>query len=104
MGIGMGMGMGMARQMSEALGAGAGGSATPPPLPGSEPQAFFVAVDGRQQGPFVLSALQERAAAGTLTRDTLVWRQGMANWTPAGDVGDLASVFANVPPPLPPGA
>ncbi|MBK8907140.1 MAG: SPFH domain-containing protein [Rhodospirillales bacterium] len=102
-GIGMGMGFGMARQMSDALAPGApGAAATPPPLPGSEPQAFFVAIDGQQQGPFILQALEERAASGILTRETLVWRQGMASWTPAGDVADLANVFAKVPPPLPP--
>jgi hypothetical protein len=37
-----------------------------------------------------------------LNRDTLVWRNGLAQWVAAGSVSDLAAVFANVPPPLPP--
>jgi hypothetical protein len=37
-----------------------------------------------------------------LTRETLVWAQGMANWVPAGQVPDLAALFAHAPPPLPP--
>ena len=37
----------------------------------------------------------------SFTRQTLVWKQGMANWTPAESVPDLANLFAAVPPPLP---
>jgi len=48
--------------------------------------------------------LQAHASAGRLTRETLVWRQGMAGWTPAGQVPELAELFAAVPPPLPPSA
>ena len=47
------------------------------------------------------------AAMGTTTRDSLVWKQGMAEWRRAGDVGELASVFGGVPagmPPIPPTA
>jgi hypothetical protein len=31
-----------------------------------------------------------------------VWKAGMAQWAKAGDVPELASLFANVPPPVPP--
>jgi hypothetical protein len=41
-------------------------------------------------------------ADGSLTRDTLAWKQGMAAWTPAGEVPELAALFAAAPPPLPP--
>jgi membrane protease subunit (stomatin/prohibitin family) len=74
-------------------------SAGPPPLPTAE---WFVGVGGQQQGPFDLAALAAQAAAGTLSRDTLVWRNGMAAWTAAGQVPELGSAFASVPPPLPP--
>jgi hypothetical protein len=42
------------------------------------------------------------AAMGEITRDTLVWREGMGAWTKAGDVPDLSGLFGAVPPPLPP--
>ncbi|HEX8692617.1 MAG TPA: SPFH domain-containing protein [Longimicrobium sp.] len=101
-GMGAGLGFGLAQQMAGALGGQQpqGGGAAPPPLPGQAP--FFVAVDGQQTGPHGIDALRQQAAGGTLTRETLVWRQGMAQWTPAGEVSELASVFAAVPPPLPP--
>ena len=71
----------------------------PPPLPNAA--AWFVGVNGQQAGPFDLSALSAKAASGELTRDSLVWKQGMAGWVAAGTVGELSGVFGAVPPPLP---
>lgn len=108
-GMGLGMGIGMAGAMGAALGAGgaaggsggASGAAGPPPLPG--PAApWFAAIAGAQAGPFDLDAMRSRAGTGEVTRDSLVWRQGMAEWRRAGDLPELASIFAG-PPPLPPG-
>jgi membrane protease subunit (stomatin/prohibitin family) len=100
-GMGMGMGFAMANQMARSMAEPppAGGPA-PPPLP-TEVQ-FHVAVGGQQAGPFGLPAIEQKIAAGEITRDTLVWRPGMAEWTKAGEVDDLKTRFASVPPPLPP--
>jgi hypothetical protein len=57
---------------------------------------------GKQAGPFDNNALRGHAAMGEITRDTLVWREGMGAWTKAGDVPDLSGLFGAVPPPLPP--
>jgi hypothetical protein len=100
-GAGLGMGVAMAGPIAQAMaGQQATPIATPPPIPGAA--AYFVAVGGQRTGPFDLQALSGQANSGTLTPQTLVWTQGMANWTPAGQVPALAQVFANVPPPLPP--
>jgi hypothetical protein len=48
-----------------------------------------------------MDELQRQAQSGQLTRATLVWTQGMAKWTAAGDVAELTPLFANLPPPLP---
>jgi hypothetical protein len=64
--------------------------------------AFHVAANGQQTGPFDLAALQQQAASGGLTRASLVWKAGMAQWAKAGEVPELAPLFANVPPPVPP--
>jgi len=101
--MGLGAGVVMGAQMMNTMGAAAGmtpaGAAAPPPIPG-----FHVAVNGQQTGPFDLAALQQQAAAGTFTRASLVWKAGMAQWAKAGDVPELAGLFANVPPPIPPAA
>ncbi|MCC9002862.1 MAG: DUF4339 domain-containing protein, partial [Candidatus Competibacter sp.] len=73
--------------------------AAPPPLPTAS--RYFVAVNNQQAGPFGMDELQQQAQNGQLTRTTLVWTQGMANWTPAGEVMELNTLFANMPPPLP---
>jgi membrane protease subunit (stomatin/prohibitin family) len=108
-GAGIGLGMAMAGPIGQAMAAqtpaaqtpAASGSAAPPPIPGA---AYFVAIEGKQAGPFDLQTLASQAAMGRLTQQTLVWTQGMAQWTPAGQVPALEGIFANVPPPLPPNA
>jgi len=109
-GVGMGMGLAMGGQVAQALGPGpsmslgasqqaAGGPGVPPPLPTAG--AFFVAIGGQQAGPFDMAGLQAKAAAGQLKAETLVWKSGMAQWLPAGQVPELSAILASVPPPLP---
>lgn len=83
---------------------------TPPPLAAPEPAppastaAWYVASDGAPQGPFALDELRAR----TLSPDTLVWRDGMADWTVLALVPELASpasppaVAGGPPPAVPP--
>ncbi len=105
-GAGIGMGMAMAAPIAQTVSgqpaAGSGPAGVPPPIPGAV--SYFVAAGGQQTGPFDLQTLASMATTGSLTRQTLVWSQGMAQWTPAGQVSALAGLFANVPPPLPPQA
>jgi len=103
--FGLGFGMAAGQRASQALNTPATAppaappAAGPPPLPTAE---WFVGVNGRQQGPFELAALAGQAADGTLTREALIWKNGMPAWTAAGQVAELAGAFAAVPPPLPP--
>jgi membrane protease subunit (stomatin/prohibitin family) len=96
-GVGLGAGIAMGAQMMNSMGAGA--AAMPPPVPAMV--AFHVAVGANQSGPFELAALRQQAASGQLTRASLVWRNGMAQWVKAGDVQELAPLFADAPPPVP---
>ena len=102
-GAGIGLGMAMAMPIGQALSGqaacGAGG-ATPPPIPGTV--SYFVALEGKQTGPFDVQTLESQASMGRLTAQSLVWSQGMAQWTPAGQVPALAEIFAKIPPPIPP--
>lgn len=103
-GMGMGMGFAMANQMGGAMGVQQpeqqGQAPTPPPLPPTT--AYHIAVNGQQAGPFDMAALAGQVQGGQLTKETLVWKQGMAQWTAAGQVAELANLFGAVPPPLPP--
>ena len=73
--------------------------AVPPPIP---TVAYHVAVNGQATGPFDISVLAQMATAGQLTVDSLVWKNGMAQWAKAGAVDELKNLFANTMPPIPP--
>jgi len=100
-GAGMVMGMGVGSVLGgQVAGAamGGGGGGGPPPMPS---MSFFVAINNAQAGPFDAGGIRAKVASGELKPETLVWKQGMANWAPARDVGELAAFLNAAPPPLP---
>jgi len=88
--------------MGQAMNAPAQQPQTPAPPPLPQTSQYHIAINGQQSGPFDLAALKQYVQNGQLTRDTLVWCQGMANWQAAAQVGELSGLFGAVPPPLPP--
>jgi hypothetical protein len=72
----------------------------PPPLPTSI--SYFIVLNGQQAGPFSMTELTQLVANNQLTKETYVWKPGMGNWEKAELVQELISLFAQVPPPLPP--
>lgn len=72
---------------------------TPPPAPTSQ---YYVAVNGQQSGPYSVAQLQQYAAAGQFSPQSMVWKQGMAAWDMAANVAELAAIFAPATPPVPP--
>lgn len=72
---------------------------TPPPPPQIQ---YSVSVNGQTAGPFNWQQLQQMVQSGQLSRNTHVWKQGMAAWEIAGNVQELAALFAAAPPPPPP--
>lgn len=53
------------------------------------PVEWYYARDNLQQGPVSSLELKQLAAAGNLSPDDLVWREGMAEWAPARNVRGL---------------
>ncbi|MGB0930575.1 MAG: GYF domain-containing protein [Chitinophagales bacterium] len=61
-------------------------------------EQYFYVEDGNQKGPFTIEELTEK----NLSLNTLVWKEGMANWQKISEVPVLANIFAVVtPPPIP---
>ena len=61
---------------------------------------YYIAIDGRQEGPFSLEEVLEKR----LGCDDLVWHTGMAQWSAASELPELAAHFGwqrTTPPPLP---
>lgn len=103
-GMGMGMGFAMANQMGQAFTQQQSGQTQqqggPPPVPNQV--VFHVVVNGQQAGPYDMATLQQMVASQQVTRESLVWKQGMDNWAAAGQVPEFNNLFGSVPPPLPP--
>lgn len=59
---------------------------------------WYYAVGGQQQGPIDSDQLDALVNAGTIAPDTLVWREGMANWQPLREVRLPTAAAAAAPP------
>ena len=59
-------------------------------------QKYFIHKDGRQLGPYSKAEL----AQIRITRDTMLWCEGQADWAEAKDIEELADLFRNQPPPF----
>ena len=77
-----------------------GGSPVPPPMPSAV--QYMVAINGQQYGPYNMQQMQQMAQSGQINAQVLVWAQGMPQWVAAGSVPELAQLFAQTPPPMPP--
>jgi membrane protease subunit (stomatin/prohibitin family) len=109
-GMGMGMGFVLAQQMGNMMNPQAPQQAfgtqpqqahgAPPPMPTQV--VYHYATNGQQMGPVTIDKLKELFAARVVNRDSLVWKQGMQNWTALKEVEELkAFLGGSTPPPLP---
>lgn len=113
--MGMAMGGAMGQQMAGMMN-GFGQATQPqqpqqaPPMPGGAPVPspmpsavqYMVAINGQQYGPYNMQQMQQMAQSGQINASVLVWAQGMPQWVAAGSVPELAQLFAQTPPPMPP--
>lgn len=108
-GMGMGMGFVLAQQMGgminpmtsqQPIQPQPGTAIVPPPMPVQV--QYFYAHNGQQAGPVSFDQLKMLFANRTVNKDSLVWKQGMQNWTALKEVEELKSFLGgNTPPPLP---
>ncbi|WP_378180395.1 SPFH domain-containing protein [Aquimarina sp. SS2-1] len=108
-GMGMGMGFVLAQQMGGMMNPMASQQqmqpqqttpVAPPPMPIQV--QYFYALNGQQAGPVSFEQLKTLFANRTVNKDSLVWKQGMSNWTAIKDVEELKSFLGgSTPPPLP---
>lgn len=54
---------------------------------------FFFFIDGKQQGPFELHDLKKQVRSQGIKPITLVWRQGLSKWVPAGTLLELSNIL-----------
>ncbi len=104
-GVGMGMGFAMANQLGKVMATpqqSLHGAPTPPPLEQAETAArYYVAKNGKQAGPFVKDAVIGYIRRGAITAETLLWKEGMPQWSAIGQLPEFEELFRTTPPPLP---
>ena len=69
-------------------------------MPKSQPEMFYVALDGQPLGPLDERELSQMVLSHRLNKDTLCWMPGMAEWKPAEQVPQVLRIVALTPPPL----
>jgi len=63
---------------------------------------FYVMVNNQQKGPLTVEQISQMKTTGSISSDSLVWQNGMANWAKASEQTELKNLFNSVPPPPPP--
>ena len=78
-------------------------SVAPPPPPTF---SFYALIDNKQYGPYDRIQFKRLVDNNMVNKDTLVWKEGMAQWQAAKDVPDMDDFFPSnnnpTPPPPPP--
>jgi len=65
-------------------------------------EEWHYTVGGQQGGPVSTAQLKQLASSGQLSQTDMVWKQGMADWVPAGKLkGLFVAPNPYTPPPIP---
>jgi membrane protease subunit (stomatin/prohibitin family) len=100
-GMGLGMGFGVGGAFGQQMGNIAGVMNQPAPPPPPTAAMYHVMINNVQQGPYDMQTIQQMIQNGQITRESYVWKTGMAQWSKAGECTDLQHLFVAVPPPPP---
>ena len=70
-----------------------------PPIPTID---YYLAIDGKQQGPFSYDSIEQKISNGEINEKTLIWKKGLKQWIKLIDMEDFQGLFDNnCPPPIP---
>ena len=58
-------------------------------------QWFYNDESAGQQGPMSIFGLRSAIVKGMIVHATLVWHEGMGNWTPASQIEKIARMLPN---------
>lgn len=100
MGAGMTAGMGMGSLMGNMAAQSAVSSPQEemPPVPSAK---YYLAIDGKQQGPFSFSEIEHKVHEGEIAGESLVWTKGMKKWSRLDEMEAFMDMFDETPPPIP---
>ena len=58
---------------------------------------YFIYQNGEQSGPFFIEELESKK----ISREILVWTEGLTDWQKAENIEELNLLFKTLPPPIP---
>lgn len=94
-GLGLGASLNIGKQIGEQLMSDNGN--VPPPIT----PLYFLAIDGKQQGPYNEQQIRDAIAQDTNVLNLLAWKKGMAGWHPINTLSEFSDANNDCPPPLP---
>jgi hypothetical protein len=65
---------------------------------------WYYSKDGMQLGPVTDAEIRGKIASGEISPSDLVWKEGMRDWLPAGQVGELSALTKTAANPPVPGS
>lgn len=57
---------------------------------------YYIEINGQQSEALSFEELKNQ----NISKDTLIWFEGLADWSKAGSIDELAELFKNIPPPI----
>jgi hypothetical protein len=99
-----GLGLAVAKQMVDGMNQAMGSmhvAGADNPMRQQEQRLFYAVLDGQRAGPFSESEMGRLVSDRRIDKDTLVWRPGLAEWSPAKNVPEVLRIVALAPPPVP---
>lgn len=70
-----------------------------PPIPTID---YYLAIQGKREGPFKSEQIEQKYGHSEITKNTLIWKKGMKTWMKIVEIDDFRHLFdENCPPPLP---
>lgn len=97
MGVGLGAGINVGNQVG-GIAAQNLTTTVPPPIP--KTNVYYVVINGQQNGPYDEQTISSLYIQSVLSADSLIWKNGLSQWTRLCDIPELAWIF-NSPPPIP---
>ncbi len=94
MAIGGAIGQNLAGSMNNMMSGINSAPSSPPPIPTVQ---YYIAIDGNPSGPHNIQSLRQMIDEGTLSKKTLVWKNGMDNWVKAESTEEIAALFPSIP-------
>jgi len=64
-------------------------------------EEWWYASGATRKGPVSLETLRQLLLERKISKDTLVWKEGLENWEPLSEISDLRQIAKVIPPELP---